>query len=166
MPHRSPNDKNSISQSNRTRLNRSLRVAYISYMLARVLRINKRTTARAGLLHDCGFDPGLTEPPVTQVVKHSSRGAIIARKLGERQDIVRAISSHMFPLNARSLPSSGQSLILWFADKMDSFPEFIGLSVLLDKRINDIANVTLLSSNRVSFSKRRKAEEKDRRFFT
>jgi uncharacterized protein len=155
MSHRFPQNKNRICESKRTRLNHSLRVAYISYTLARILRINRRKAARAGLLHDCGFDPDSNEPPVTQVVKHPSRGAIIASKLGESQDIVRAISSHMFPLNARSPPSSGQSLIIWFADKMDSFMEFIGLSVLLDKRINDNANCKSLSSNWVSISERR-----------
>jgi uncharacterized protein len=159
MSHRFPDGKDRIYQSKRTRLKHSLRVAYISYTLARILRINKRTAARAGLLHDCGFDPDLTESPVIQVVKHPSRGAMIARKLGERQDVFRAISSHMFPLNARSPPSTGQSLILWFADKMDSFLEFIGLSVLLDKRINDTANVTSLSLNRASVSEKKSQGE-------
>jgi hypothetical protein len=78
---------------------------------------------------------------MTQVVKHASRGAEIARDLGEPPQIAKAISSHMFPLSPRNLPSSGQSLILWFADKIDSFLEYIGLSVLLDKRINESINL-------------------------
>jgi putative nucleotidyltransferase with HDIG domain len=136
VTHRFPKDKNSIAQSRKKRLDHSLRVAYISYALARFLRVNKRNTARAGLLHDCGFDPDSAEHPMTQVVKHASRGAEIASAQGEPQEIVKAISSHMFPLSPRNPPSSGQSLILWFADKIDSFLEYIGLSIILDKRIN------------------------------
>lgn len=141
LSHRFSRDKSRIAQSKRKRLNHSLRVAYISYTLARFLRTNKRNTARAGLLHDCGFNPDSAEHPITQVVKHASKGAEIACKQNEPQEIVKAISSHMFPLNPRNPPASGQSLILWFADKMDSFLEYIGLSVLLDKRISESVNI-------------------------
>ena len=141
VTHRFPKDKKSIVHSKKKRLNHCLRVAYISYALARFLRVNRRNAARAGLLHDCGFNPDSHEHSMSQVVKHASRGAEIARNLGEPQQIVEAISSHMFPLSPLNPPSSGQSLILWLADKIDSFLEYVGLSILLDKRINESINL-------------------------
>jgi putative nucleotidyltransferase with HDIG domain len=141
MSHRFPKDKNDLAKSKRRRLNHSLRVAYISYTLARFLRANTRNPARAGLLHDSGFNPDSTEHPIGQVAKHASRGAEIAESQGESIEIVKAISSHMFPLNPRNPPSSGLSLILWLSDKLDSFLEYIGLSFLLDKRISECINV-------------------------
>jgi putative nucleotidyltransferase with HDIG domain len=141
VSHRFPKDKSSMVHSRKRRLNHSLRVSYISYTLARFFRINRRNTARAGLLHDSGFNPDSAEHSMTQVVKHASRGAEIARNRGEPQEIVNAISSHMFPLNPRTPPSSGLSLILWFADKIDSFLEYLGLSIILDKRINESINL-------------------------
>jgi putative nucleotidyltransferase with HDIG domain len=141
VSHRFPKDKNDLAKSKRKRLNHSLRVAYISYTLARFLRANRRNTARAGLLHDSGFNPDSTEHPIAQVVNHASRGAKIAQKQGEPKEIVKAISSHMFPLNPRNPPSSGLSLILWLADKLDSFLEYIGLSFLLDKRISESVRI-------------------------
>lgn len=145
VSRRFPRGKNGIAELKRRRLNHCLRVGYLSYALARILRVNKRIAARAGLLHDCGFNPDSAQSPIAQVVKHSSRGAEIARRLCEPQETVKAISSHMFPLNLRNPPSSVQSLILWFADKMDSFLEYIGLSVFLDKRINETVGFKLLA---------------------
>jgi uncharacterized protein len=154
VSHRFPREINRIAGLKKGRLNHCLRVGYLSYTLARILRVNKRIAARAGLLHDCGFIPDSAQNPMTQVVKHSSRGAEIARRLGEPQETVKAIFSHMFPLNLRNPPSSVQSLVLWLADKMDSFLEYIDLSVLLDKRINETVGSKSLLGNE-SFPKNR-----------
>lgn len=122
--------------SKKLRINHCLRVAYFSYSLARMLGLNKRIAARAGLLHDCGFDPGSREPRVAQILRHASRGALLSRELGETHEVSRAIYSHMFPLNPRSPPATGMSMILWLADKVDAVLETFSFSTALDKILN------------------------------
>jgi len=149
--HGFPKDRKAIAQSRKNRLKHSLRVAYISYTFARFLGANRRNTARVGLLHDCGLDPDSAEHHIIQLVKHSSRGAKIARRLGEPREISEAILSHMYPINPRNPPSSRQSFILWFADKIDSILEYVGLSNLLDKRISEFINPkSLVKKQRIS----------------
>ena len=129
-------EKNVALGIRKSRFGHSLRVAYFSYAIAGLLRYDKVRAARAGLLHDCGLRPGSKESTTTQMLKHPLRGALIARKMGEDEQIVRAINSHMFPLNFRFSPSSRLSFIVWLADKIDGVLEFISLSTVLDKVLN------------------------------
>jgi uncharacterized protein len=140
--------KNGVTYTGKVRLSHCLRVAYISYAVARVFGSDGRKSARAGLLHDCGFDPGSMEPRIIQILRHASRGALISRNLGEPNEISQAIYSHMFPLNPRFPPSSGISLILWFADKLDAILETISLSPILDKKLNQCEISTALAVRR------------------
>jgi putative nucleotidyltransferase with HDIG domain len=136
MSSRVATEKNGTLRIRKSRYNHSLRVAYLSYTIAGILRQDRAKAARAGLLHDCGLHPGSKESTTTQMLKHSLRSALIARNIGEDEQVVRAINSHMFPLNLRFSPSSWLSFIVWLADKIDGVFEFISLSTVLDKVLN------------------------------
>lgn len=140
--------KNGTPYAKKVRLSHCIRVAYISYAIADVLGLDKRVSARAGLLHDCGFDPGSHDSSIVQILRHSSRGALISHELGEPYEVSMAIYSHMFPLNPRFPPASGTSLVLWFADKLDAVLETISLSTVLDKKLNQYRITTRLDGQR------------------
>ena len=67
----------------------SLEVAFICGILAAELKLNVQEAKRAGLLHDIG-------KAVDHEVEgsHSAIGADLAKKYGEREDIVHAILAH------------------------------------------------------------------------
>ncbi|WXG42525.1 MAG: HD domain-containing protein [Promethearchaeati archaeon SRVP18_Atabeyarchaeia-1] len=128
--------ENGATFAKKIRLNHCLRVAYICYTVAGILGLDRGISARAGLLHDCGLDPRSSEPRIVQILRHASRGALISHRLGESYEVSKAIYSHMFPLNPRFPPSSGISLVLWFADKLDAVLETLSFSTVLDKTLN------------------------------
>jgi putative nucleotidyltransferase with HDIG domain len=128
LSHHSPKHTGSTVSIRKQRLGHCIRVSYFAYRLASIVGANKGTSARAGLLHDCGFDPESCESPFIQVVEHPLRGAKIAHRLGEPEEVVSAVFSHMFPLNIRHPPSSLESFVVWLSDKVASVLEFFGLA--------------------------------------
>ena len=70
-------------------LSHSLEVAHISGIIAAELGIDEETARRAGLLHDLGkaVDHQVEGP-------HAIIGADLAKRFGERAEIIRAIASH------------------------------------------------------------------------
>jgi len=113
-----------LARSRGDRASHSLRVAFLSYAIAGLLGADRRTCARAGLLHDVGYEPG--EGVLEATLRHSGRSIAIARALGERPAVLEAMRGHMFPLEAP--PRSLEGLIVWFSDKLDAVLELLGLS--------------------------------------
>ncbi len=106
------------------RLGHCLRVAYMSYKLAEVLKLNKKRCCRAGFLHDCGY--GTNESAGIQFLKHSFYSAKIARKRKER-DVAMIVESHMFPFG--SVPNSIEAIVLWVVDKVDAILDFFHMTL-------------------------------------
>jgi ribonuclease Y len=79
-------------------LSHSLEVAYISGIIAAELGIDEEIARRAGLLHDLGkaVDHQVEGP-------HAIIGADLARRFGERAEIISAVASHHDNLEAKSI---------------------------------------------------------------
>ena len=72
------------------------RVSYISFLLAKILKANKREVVRAGLLHDFFFGER-TEKEENSYLKHPKTSAINAKKyfnITEKE--AKDIETHMF----------------------------------------------------------------------
>ncbi|MDR1379228.1 MAG: ribonuclease Y [Synergistaceae bacterium] len=79
-------------------LSHSLEVAYISGIIAAELGIDEEIARRAGLLHDLGkaVDHQVEGP-------HALIGADLAKRFGERQEIISAIASHHENVEAKNI---------------------------------------------------------------
>jgi ribonuclease Y len=79
-------------------LSHSLEVAHIAGIIAAELGIDEEMARRAGLLHDLGkaVDHQVEGP-------HAAIGADLARRFGERAEIVSAIASHHDNVEARNI---------------------------------------------------------------
>lgn len=79
-------------------LSHSLEVAYISGAIASELGLDEELARRAGLLHDLGkaVDHQVEGP-------HAAIGADLARRFGERPEVVSAIASHHDTLEVHSV---------------------------------------------------------------
>lgn len=79
-------------------LNHSLEVAYLSGVMASELGLDPTSAKRAGLLHDLG-------KAVDHEVEgsHAVIGADLARRFGERPDIVHAIEAHHNDIDPQSV---------------------------------------------------------------
>lgn len=111
------------------RFEHSIRVSFLSFKIALFLNSNIKICSRAGLLHDIGYKKDNIRRVIYETCNHAKRGYYIARKLGEDERICRIVLEHMFPLN-RNIPSTLESLIVWFADKLDTILEVLGLYLL------------------------------------
>lgn len=110
-----------------TRLKHSLDVAYISFMIARVLHWDSRSTARAGLLHDLFFYDWREEAfeDTNHVKNHPQVALENARSICEldarEEDI---ILKHMWLATARP-PRYKEGFIVTFVDKYCASRELI-----------------------------------------
>ena len=77
-------------------LNHSLEVAYLASVMASELGLDPIPVKRAGLLHDLG-------KAVDHEVGHAVIGADLARRFGERPEIVHAIEAHHNDVEANSV---------------------------------------------------------------
>ncbi|MEM3512402.1 MAG: HD domain-containing protein [Candidatus Jordarchaeales archaeon] len=124
---------NHLKRAGSGRFAHSLRVGYISLLLSRLVGCSSSICARAGVLHDAGYDVEDAANVLRQLLSHAEKGARIAESIGEPRRVVEAIRTHMFPLGGP--PKTVESFVVWLADKMDAVLELLGLTRLLDGAI-------------------------------
>jgi uncharacterized protein len=129
-----------------TRLEHSLKVSYYSYKIAKKLKLDYKSTARAGLLHDFFLSEVertnkekflSTFTHATKAVKRSEHHFGINEL---EEDIIK---SHMFPLNL-FVPKYMESWIVTTVDKVVAVKEFKEeYKVLAKDKLAYITNISL-----------------------
>lgn len=117
----------------KNRRDHCLRVGYLSFLLCKLLGGDLKVCARAGILHDVGYDCQKVHKPLEQIFGHARKGAVIVQKMGEDERVVEAIRTHMFPMGG--VPRTRESFIVWFADKLDGLFEIFKFSKLIEKTL-------------------------------
>lgn len=87
----------------------SLEVAFIAGQMAEELNVNANLTRRAGLLHDIG-------KALPEEGSHTQLGAKVARKYGEREEVINAILSH----HGEEEPNCIESVLVQAADTLSA----------------------------------------------
>ena len=109
-----------------SRLDHSLRVSYYSYIVCKILRLNYKEVARAGLLHDFFVTSDLTEKQkkISAFVhpKMALKNATNNFELSELEKNI--IVAHMFPLVPNILPKYLEAWIVSMVDKAVATYEF------------------------------------------
>lgn len=106
-----------------TRYQHSVNVAYYSYLVCRLLRLDHRSASRAGLMHDLfyynrkEYNCSRLKGQPSHSRFHSSEATANAGKIAElsmlEKDIIR---KHMWPAT-KELPSYKESYVVSFVDK-------------------------------------------------
>ncbi len=112
-----------------TRFQHSLNVAYYNYQLCRLFRLDARSAARAGMLHDLYFYDTKAFTQSRQPIRHSQFHPMAALDNASRlltmndkeQDM---IVKHMWPVTVQK-PKYAETYILTFVDKYCALIEFI-----------------------------------------
>jgi putative nucleotidyltransferase with HDIG domain len=125
-------------QKRNRRRDHCIRVGYLSFRLCKLLAGDARVCARAGVLHDIGYDYREVNKPLSQTFGHAKKGAAIAQKIGENPRVVEVIRTHMFPISGA--PRSREAFIVWMADKIDALFEILHLSKLIEKNLPTMFN--------------------------
>ncbi|MDO5568801.1 MAG: HD domain-containing protein [bacterium] len=109
-----------------SRLNHSVRVSYYSYKLSRLLGLDYRKTARAGLLHDFFLLNNETgKEKLKSVFTHSKEAVKNADSCFILSDLeCDIIKTHMFPLASPQPPKYAEGWIVSLVDKAISLGEF------------------------------------------
>ena len=115
-----------IEHHGETRYNHSLRVSYYSYKISKFLKLDYKTVATGGLLHDFFLSDqernkkdrflSTFNHPKKAVLKASEEFGITEKE----EDIIR---SHMFPINL-SVPKYAESWVVSIVDKVVGTYEF------------------------------------------
>ncbi|MDE5584597.1 MAG: HDIG domain-containing protein [Ruminococcus sp.] len=113
-----------------TRFQHCLNVSYYSYVVCRKFRLNARSAARAGLLHDLfyydrkEYNSHKEKGGMSHSMMHSLMAVENAEKLTEITDLERdIIEKHMFPMT-RPLPKYRESYVITLIDKYCAVLEF------------------------------------------
>ena len=119
----------------RNRLMHSVNVSYLSWLIAGRLGCDRRSAARAGLLHDfCLYDFADGTPTGEhQAFYHPKAAAETSQRHFTVSDKERdAILSHMFPLGP--VPNSREAWIISMADKLCATVEVCRIPIALSRR--------------------------------
>nr|MDO8079858.1 HDIG domain-containing protein [Candidatus Freyarchaeota archaeon] len=127
-----------VKQKGNRRRDHCIRVGYLSFRLCKLLGGDARVCARAGILHDVGYDYRKIHKPLSQIFGHAKKSAAIAQKIGENPRVVEVIKTHMFP--AGGVPQSREAFTVWMADKLDALFEVFHLSKLIEKNLRSMFN--------------------------
>lgn len=109
-----------------TRLEHSLRVSYYSYKVSKILHLNVRETARAGLLHDFFVNSDLSSKELMlSAFTHPKKALAKADSKFILSDMEKdIIYSHMFPLIPTRPPKYLESWVVSLVDKAVATYEF------------------------------------------
>ncbi|MEM2145573.1 MAG: HDIG domain-containing protein [Candidatus Jordarchaeaceae archaeon] len=120
-----------VKQKGNRRRDHCIRVGYLSFRLCKFLGGNAKVCARAGILHDVGYDYRNVHKPLSQIFRHAAKGAAVAQMIGENLRVVEVVKTHMFPIGG--VPRSREAFAVWIADKLDALFEIFRLSKLIEK---------------------------------
>lgn len=107
------------------RYKHSLDVSYLSYKIAKKLKLDYESVARASLVHDFFFNDEIPQKN-KRLVTHYKKSITNAEKiikLNEKEKNI--ISSHMFPIGG-TLPKYKESILVDLVDDYISIKEKIG----------------------------------------
>lgn len=110
------NDTKDISHHGITRYDHSMRVAYYSYLVTKILGLDYIETTEAALLHDFFIDEVKDKNQIVKLTKHPKYALINAKKyfdLSEKQEDI--IKTHMFPVTI----TPPKYLESWIVDIVD-----------------------------------------------
>ena len=123
---------NFIQHGDITTLEHVVAVAYTSFVLAKKLNADVRSTVRGAMLHDLYLydwhikDPA-TRPPLTHGFTHPAKAVENAQKYFEPSEKeLKIIRSHMWPLTPLHMPTSKEAFIVTIADKYCAVNETLG----------------------------------------
>ncbi len=112
-----------------TRFQHSLNVSYYNYCICRLLHLDARSAARAGLLHDLYFYDTSKFTRTAQPIRHSHYHPMAALDnamkllpINEREQDM--IAKHMWPVTTQR-PGYAETYILTFVDKYCAMLEFV-----------------------------------------
>ena len=106
-----------IQHVNYTRLGHSLDVAYLSFLIAKFLRCDSRSCARAGLLHDMHYRPDDEPNTWARMKSHPVEALENAKSVCDLSPVEEdIILKHMWLISA-ALPRYKESFIVTFVDK-------------------------------------------------
>lgn len=113
-----------------TRFQHCLNVSYYSYIVCRKLRLNARSAARAGLMHDLFYDDrkeyksARTKDQPSYSLMHSLSALENAGQITEISPLEKdIIEKHMWPMT-RPLPKYSESYVITVIDKYCAVLEF------------------------------------------
>jgi uncharacterized domain HDIG len=116
--------ENEIHHHTSNRLKHCMDVSYISYKICKGLKLDSKSAARAGLLHDFFLNDEFNNK-ATRLLTHGEQSIINANKittLNEKEKDI--ISSHMFPIGG-TVPKCPESVIVDLVDDYVAFKELV-----------------------------------------
>lgn len=133
------NKLKSIVHHGTTRYTHSIRVSYLSYKIAHLLKLNYKSVAKAGLLHDFFLsDVGRSSKSrVLSTFTHPKKASQNAKDyFGITEKEKNIIESHMFPF-CLTLPIYSESWVVILSDKLIGVCEFI---INISKNLRHVIN--------------------------
>lgn len=109
-----------------TRLEHTNRVAYLSFLMSKLFRLNTYAVTRGALLHDFYTTKDLNKCPTREIHKiHPYVALNNSMKYYNLTEVEKnIITSHMFPFNVE-VPKFKESVIVGLADKIVATFEFL-----------------------------------------
>lgn len=115
-----------------TRYEHSMRVAYFSYKITKILKLDYKETAEAALLHDFFLDEVKDKNQVVKLRQHPKYALENAKKyfeLSEKQEDI--IKTHMFPITF----TPPKYLESWIVDLVDDVASIYERATTIKKEV-------------------------------
>ncbi|WP_457620568.1 HD domain-containing protein [Methanopyrus sp.] len=126
-----------------TRLEHSLKVAYLCWRLSGKFGVDGETALESGLLHDIGY--GIQGCPLCKLdpgghcgICHWKTGSELLERANVDPTVVRAVRRHMFPYGPP--PRTPLDWCVWVSDKLESVLSLLGFKVLPDPVLKRAVN--------------------------